>query len=103
MVLAVFLIDLLAVKNGFCGHVCPLGGFYSLISRYSLLRVRHDKDRCTVCMQCTDICPEKQVLGAVGKENAFILSGECINCGKCIEACDDDAMEFGVRYLSRKN
>ncbi|MFT8144368.1 4Fe-4S binding protein, partial [Salmonella enterica subsp. enterica serovar Enteritidis] len=30
-VLSIFLFDLFAVKNGWCGHVCPLGGFYSLI------------------------------------------------------------------------
>ncbi len=100
VILALFLFDLLAVKNGFCGHVCPLGGFYSLVGRYSLVRVRHDKDQCTVCMQCTDICPEQQVLGMVGKESALVLSGECINCGKCIEACDDNAMAFGIRYFS---
>lgn len=100
VILALFLFDLLAVRNGFCGHVCPLGGFYALVGRYSLLRVRHDKDHCTVCMQCTEICPEKQVLGMVGKENALVLSGECINCGKCIEACDDNAMAFGIRYFS---
>ena len=48
--LSLFLFDLFAVKNGWCGHICPLGGFYALIGRFSMLRVKHDQSRCTLCM-----------------------------------------------------
>jgi ferredoxin-type protein NapH len=98
-VLAVFLFDLFVQKNGFCGHICPLGAFYSLIGRFSLLRVRHDSDKCTLCMKCKAICPEKEVLHMVGKESAYVSMGECINCGRCIEVCDDDALNFSIRGL----
>lgn len=97
-VLVVFLYDLFAVKNGFCGHVCPLGGFYSLIGRFGILRIGYDKDKCTTCMKCIEICPENQVLHMVGKQSGAVLSGECINCGRCIEVCDDDAVKFSNIY-----
>ena len=97
-VLAVFLFDLLIVKNGFCGHICPLGGFYSLITRFSLVRVSHEKKRCTLCMKCLERCPEPQVLEGVGKQSGFVSSGECTNCGCCVEACDERALEFRNRY-----
>ena len=96
-VTAVFLFDLFMVKNGFCGHLCPLGGFYSLAGRWNLLRVAHDSGRCTQCMKCTVICPEPQVLPMVGKETAFVKSGECTNCGRCVDVCADGAMRFGIR------
>jgi len=99
-VLAVFLFDLLVVKNGFCGHLCPLGGFYALLGRYSLVRVAHDKEKCTLCMRCFDICPEPQVLETVGKQSGYIQSGECNNCGRCAEVCDEEAMGFGIRFPS---
>lgn len=98
-VLAVFLFDLFVQKNGFCGHICPLGAFYSIIGRFSLLGVRHDSDKCTLCMKCKAICPEKEVLHMVGKESAYVSMGECINCGRCIEVCDDDALNFSIRGL----
>ncbi|MDH4232020.1 MAG: quinol dehydrogenase ferredoxin subunit NapH [Nitrospirota bacterium] len=101
-VLAVFLFDLLMVRNGFCGHVCPLGGFYSLIGRFSLLRVRHDREKCTLCMRCIETCPERQVLPMVGKQTALVSSGECSNCARCIEVCDDKAMEFVGKFFSAK-
>src|SRR5574344_397955 len=42
--IVIFLFDLFVLKNGWCGHICPLGGFYSLIGRFSLLRVHHNSD-----------------------------------------------------------
>ena len=95
-VAAVFLFDVFAVKNGFCGHLCPLGGFYALVSRWSILRVVHVSARCTQCMKCMAICPEPQVLPMVGKWEGAVTSGECTNCGRCIEVCPDRAMHFGL-------
>ncbi|MCL4537909.1 MAG: quinol dehydrogenase ferredoxin subunit NapH [Nitrospirae bacterium] len=100
-VLSIFLFDFLVIKNGFCGHICPLGGFYSIIGRFGLFRIRHHKGKCTLCMKCIEICPEKQVLSMVGKKDGMVLSGECTNCGRCIEVCDDNAMKFGMRYISK--
>lgn len=65
--LSLFLFDLFAVKNGWCGHICPLGGFYALIGKLSIIRVKHNQSACTLCMKCKDICPEKPVLSIIGK------------------------------------
>ncbi len=100
---SIFLFDLLVLKNGWCGYVCPLGGSYAIIGRFSLFRVWHEKEKCTNCMKCKVVCPEKEVLGIIGKEDGFITQGECINCGRCIEVCDDDALNFGFRLIGEKN
>ena len=94
---AVFLFDVFVVKNGFCGHLCPLGAFYSLTGGRSAVRVLHSKDPCTRCMRCVESCPEPQVLPMVGKWDGAVTSGECTNCGRCIEVCPDRAMRFGLR------
>ena len=95
----IFLFDLFVLKNGWCGHVCPLGGMYSLMGKFSLIRVHHDEEACTLCMKCKVVCPEQQVLHMIGKESIPVLSGECTNCARCIEVCDDDALEFSIRKL----
>ncbi len=102
-VLSIFLFDLFAVKNGWCGHICPLGGFYSLVGKLSLIRVKHDHNKCTLCMECKAICPEKQVLGIISKQSGAIISGECTNCGRCVEVCEGDALSFGVRNYINTN
>jgi ferredoxin-type protein NapH len=101
-IVAVFLFDLFALKNGFCGHICPLGGVYSLVGRYGFLRVGYDRKKCAECMKCLDICPESQVLHMVGRESRAVLSGECLNCGRCIEVCDYDAIEFRNIYSKKR-
>jgi len=103
LVLAVFLFDLLWIADGFCGHICPLGAFYSLVTGFSLVRVRHSREKCTLCGKCLEICPERQVLPMIGKASAAVTSGECTNCGRCIEVCDDDAMKFGMEGPMGRN
>ena len=100
LVLAIFCFDLFMLRHGFCGHLCPLGGLYALAGRYSILRVRHEKDTCTLCMKCVEHCPEPQVLPMVGKRAGVVLSGECTNCAKCIEVCDERAMGFALRFAA---
>jgi ferredoxin-type protein NapH len=102
-VLIIFLFDLFVLKDGWCGHICPLGGFYSLLGKFSLIRVQHDADNCTACMKCKTVCPEKQVLFMIDKESLPVLSGECTNCARCIEVCDDDALYFSIRNLANNN
>ena len=94
---AIFLLDLLVQRNAFCGHVCPLGAFYAVVGRFSLLRVRHNHDNCTDCLDCVRVCPESQILQLVGKASGSVLDGVCTNCGRCIEVCRDDALRFDLR------
>lgn len=100
LVLAVFLFDLLRIGSGFCDTVCPLGAFHSLIAWFSLVRVPHSREKCTLCGKCVEICPEPQVLPMIGKRSVAVTSGECTNCGRCIEVCEDDAIRFGIRFGS---
>ena len=100
--LVIFLFDLFILKNGWCGHLCPLGGFYSVVGKASLIRVDHNEENCTNCMKCKVVCPESQVLFMVNKESIQVLSGECTNCGRCVEVCDDDALNFSIRKLVKE-
>lgn len=102
-IVVIFLFDLFVLKNGWCGHICPLGAMYSIVGRYSLVRVHHNESNCTACMKCKVVCPEVEVLHMVGKESSPVVMGECVNCGRCIEVCDDDAMKFSIKEFAAKN
>ena len=102
LLIAIFLFDLFVLKNGWCGHVCPLGGVHSLIGKYGLLEVAHNHDNCTLCMKCKEICPEVQVLNMIGKRSEGVSQPECTNCGRCIDVCDDDALGFHLRNFLTK-
>lgn len=97
VVLMVFIFDLLVLKHGWCGYLCPLGAFYSLIGRYNSIKVKHIKENCTDCNDCKVVCPEVQVLGIIGKEDGFISLGECTNCGRCIDVCEVNALMYSIK------
>ncbi len=99
VVLSIFLFDLFVVKNGWCGHICPLGAFYSLIGKFSIFKVKYDLNKCTNCMQCKVVCPEKDVLNMVGKNSSFVSDKECTLCGRCIDVCNDKALEFHINNI----
>jgi ferredoxin-type protein NapH len=81
----IFLFDLFILKNGWCGHICPLGGFYGTIGKVGLIRVDHSKENCTNCMKCKEVCPESQVLFMVHKQSLQVLDGACTNSVRCVE------------------
>ena len=92
----IFLLDLFMQKNLVCSHLCPLGAFYSLISRFAILKIDYDVNKCSKCLKCKAVCPENQVLSMIGKNSESVKSGECIRCARCIEVCNDDALNFNL-------
>jgi ferredoxin-type protein NapH len=104
VVLAVFLFDLLVMSRGWCGHLCPVGAFYSLLGRWSPVRITAAKRAaCDDCMDCFEVCPEPHVIRPALKGEAngvgpVILSPNCINCGRCIDVCAKDVFAFGTRF-----
>lgn len=98
----VFAIDVFLGDRLICSKLCPLGAFYALSSKFSLIKIEHNAQKCTKCMKCKIICPESQVLGIIGKQSGFVNSSECISCGRCIDVCGDDALKFNIRNLRRK-
>lgn len=102
VLLAVFLFDLFVIGRGWCGHLCPMGAFYSLLGRARLLRVSATRRaQCDNCMDCFAVCPESQVIrpalkGAEGSPTA-ILASSCTNCGRCIDVCPQDVFEYRTR------
>lgn len=104
VVIAIFLFDLLVAKRGWCSHLCPMGGLYSLLGNFSPLRVRAERrESCDDCMECFAVCPEPQVIKPALKGQGrgigpVIVAGECTNCGRCIDICGKDVFNFGLRF-----
>ena len=97
-VLGVFLFDLFILRNGWCGHLCPLGAFYALVGRLAQVRIRFDTPTCTHCGECARVCPEPQVMNLRdAATHGMITSGECSNCGRCITVCPEDTLHFDLR------
>lgn len=99
---AIFLLDLLLLRQGWCGRLCPTGALYGLLSPVALVRVDASRrELCDDCQDCYQVCPEPQVLGPAlkGAEKGVgptIVGVNCTNCGRCIDVCPQDVFEFAL-------
>ena len=106
MILAIFLLDFAVSRRAWCGHLCPVGAFYSLLGRKPLIRVdAYQREKCDDCMDCFIVCPEQQIIkqplkGASKGISSVITSSQCTNCGRCIDVCAEDVFKF---QLSRRS
>jgi len=108
ILVAVFLYDLFVASRGWCGHLCPMGAFYSLLGKTALLRVAAPgRDACDDCMDCFAICPEPQVirpaLKKAGQNSPVILDSRCTNCGRCIDVCGKQVFRLTHRFDQRSS
>ena len=76
------------VYRPFCQYLCPLGAIYGWFNRYSLVQIYWDKEKCTSCMKCQDVCPVHL------PPEKISVSTECIKCGKCMDACFFDCLSL---------
>ena len=87
------IIAILAWRGGrtYCNTICPVGTLLSFFSRFSLLKVRIDNDKCIKCGMCTRNCKAS----CIDHENGTVDHSRCVTCGNCIEKCHKDAIYYG--------
>ncbi|GAB4401340.1 MAG: quinol dehydrogenase ferredoxin subunit NapH [Rhodoferax sp.] len=104
LIAGIFLFDLFVAERGWCGHLCPVGAFYSLLGRRSVLRVSAARRQdCNDCLDCFTVCPEQQVIklplkGERKGVGPVITSSQCTNCGRCIDVCGRDVFVWHPRW-----
>ena len=85
----------LAIWKGrlYCNTICPVGTTLSFFSRFSLFRVRFDKDKCKSCGMCEKNCKAQAIDFKEGK----VDYARCVVCGDCLAKCKFDALHFTAK------
>lgn len=99
LLVAIILLEIFVARRVWCRSLCPAGGFYSLLGRYSPARINFNKRLCTDCGECSRVCAVPEVLEPALTEGARqIVSGDCTRCAACIDVCSTKALQAGIGY-----
>jgi polyferredoxin len=82
-----------------CRILCPLGALLGIFSRFTVLRLEKDQDKCTDCKLCSRTCQgAASPMPSQTWENA-----ECLLCFNCFDACPEGALSFRFRWAPKLN
>ena len=88
----------LSRERYFCRYLCPAGALFGLLGRWSLVKVRVDKEKCTECRVCALHCQTQ----AAPFPNDEWRPGECVYCYSCSVRCPTAAITFPVSVAPAK-
>lgn len=71
-------------------------GFYSATYSGSPNRAEIERNNCTGCYSCVEVCPTKAIKEVAGK--AIIIPDKCVGCGLCIKECPEN-----IIYMEGRN
>lgn len=74
----------------YCNTICPVGTLLGFLSKWSVLRLEIDKDRCHKCANCLQVCKAQ----CIDLKNGTIDFTRCVDCFNCVGTCTQNAIGF---------
>ncbi len=75
----------------YCNTICPVGTILGAVSRFSVLKIRIDADKCNKC----GLCARKCKASCINSKEHSIDYSRCVACMDCLETCKHGAITFG--------
>ena len=83
--------------RGYCAFLCPIGAIDGVVNRVAskfnfVRRVRVQRDRCTGCRECAEVC----ITGSIKMVDriAEVDQLSCMSCRDCVIVCDWGAIDW---------
>ena len=89
----------LAFANGrtYCNTICPVGTALSFLSRFSLLKIRFDAEKCRSCSLCTKNCKAS----CIDFKTHTVDYSRCVVCGNCLKNCKFGALKYAASGVKK--
>jgi ferredoxin len=93
-VLTFVIIGIFAWKSGrgYCNTVCPVGAFFGILTKYSLMKPRIDKEKCVNCGLCAKNCKS----ACIDTDLRKIDYSRCVACFNCLERCPKGGITYAM-------
>ncbi len=98
LVVLILLIDIFFSKGWWCRFACPVGTFYTLLGKFSPVKIKIDNSACTKCNECFDVClPSNVLIDPVQGKTNWVVDSSCTNCLNCIDICPENALKISIK------
>ena len=77
-------------NRAFCKYICPITVFLKPMSRFAVMRVKCDEEKCVSCGRCKQVCPMDVDVTDNSRNRAN--GTECILCMECVKNCPKNAL-----------
>jgi polyferredoxin/formate hydrogenlyase subunit 6/NADH:ubiquinone oxidoreductase subunit I len=77
-----------------CRTLCPLGALLGICSRFSVVELEKDREKCTDCKLCSKGCQG----AASPRPGQEWQAAECLLCFNCFDSCPEGALSFRFKW-----
>lgn len=74
----------------YCNTICPVGTVLGFFSRFSLLKINFDEEKCRNCSACSKVCKAS----CIDYKNHKVDYSRCVVCGDCLKSCKFGALKY---------
>jgi polyferredoxin len=85
-------------NRAFCKYVCPIPTLQKVTSRFALIKIAGDAEKCNDCGACNKMCPMDIRISEYVLNKQRVLSTECIWCCECFNACAKGALKTSFGF-----
>lgn len=75
--------------------ICPFAPLQKAFGRFARYSKKVDKDACTGCKLCENVCPSHAIAVSSEDKKANINTTLCFQCTNCQQVCAKNAIEYG--------
>ena len=85
-----------AGKRGrlFCNTICPIGTFLGIISKFSIYKIKINKDTCISCGKCSFACKSE----CISIKDKSVDFTRCVGCMNCITTCETNDIQYQLSF-----
>jgi polyferredoxin len=95
IILVGIIIGMVFQERFFCQFLCPLGAVFAILPMIPFVNLRRNREQCIrKCTACEKKCPMHLQI-----DGDTVESGECIQCGKCIDTCPKSNIRTGISRI----
>jgi polyferredoxin len=85
-------------NRAFCKYLCPITVPLKITTRFALLKIGGEAEKCNDCRACVKTCPMDIRVPDYILAGKRVLSTECSLCQTCITVCSKDALKLSFAF-----